>query len=325
MFYCVTATVMLFATATRAGADEPATQREPVTAGGEKIAIRGTHIRLARPAGFAVSDTNPGFVNEDTGERVVVIETPADAAEVIKGFTAAALKEQGVELKQRKELRVVGQNGLLMALVKVQEDVTSNNWMLVFGDARRTTMITASFMPEHSKQLSPLLKECLLSAEYIPDDQFDPLDGLPYAVTPPPSLKLAMRTAQVVIYNPDGKLPMPDVRTPRFTVAPSDRPIEIEDRKQFAEQLALRAFDVKNGKLQSIVPSHIDDLDGFASEVLAEKGEPGVPLYIYQVVLFVGDDKEQSFWILRGEGGVDSRKEFAADFEKMARSFRRQK
>jgi hypothetical protein len=97
------------------------------------------------------------------------------------------------------------------------------------------------------------------------------------------------------------------VRTPRFTVAPSDHAIEIEDRKQLAERFALTAFDVKNGKLESIAPIRVDDIDGFVAEAVVEKGEPGVPIYLYQIMLFVGDGKEQTFWLLRGETGEETR------------------
>ena len=262
-----------------------------------------------------------GFVDEDTGANVTVVEVPADAAQVMERFAGEATKTPGLTLKQQKNVTVAGTTGLLLAFTKVEEDVTSNAWMLIFGDANLTTMISASFPPEWSKELSTALKECLLGVEVVDSKQFDPLDGLPYAITPTERFKFAKRIGNATIFSPGGEFPVSVPTAPRFMVGYSDRAVEVPDRKQLVEKLVRSISEVQNANIESVEAVRIGGLDGYEAIATAERKDSDTPICVYQVVLYESEDLEQQFIFLRGEAGTAQQEAMLEEFKTLAHSF----
>ena len=59
---------------------------------------------------------------------------------------------------------------LLLAVTQTVQGLKLNKWVAVFGDETNSVMITASIPSEHSKRLSPILRDCVLHAEYGAQD-----------------------------------------------------------------------------------------------------------------------------------------------------------
>ena len=234
----------------------------------------------------------------------------------------AKLETPGLTLKQQKNVTVAGTTGLLLAFTKVEEDVTSNAWMLIFGDANLTTMISASFPPEWSKELSTALKECLLGVEVVDSKQFDPLDGLPYAPSRRPNgLSSRNGSGTLPSLSPGGEFPVSVPTAPRFMVGYSDRAVEVPDRKQLVEKLVRSISEVQNANIESVEAVRIGGLDGYEAIATAERKDSDTPICVYQVVLYESDDLEQQFIFLRGEAGTAQQEAMLEEFKTLAHSF----
>src|SRR3954452_17603612 len=75
----------------------------------------GSRIGLAPLAGMAPSKRFTGFEDAGQGVAFTFVEMPAEAyREIAFGLSAERLKDQGIELKTRDELKLGGRNAVLV-------------------------------------------------------------------------------------------------------------------------------------------------------------------------------------------------------------------
>src|SRR3954452_3583540 len=82
---------------------------------GEAVFPPGSRIGLEPLAGMAPSKRFTGFEDSGQGVAFTFVEMPPDAyREIAFGLSAERLKDQGIELKTRDELKLGGRNAVLV-------------------------------------------------------------------------------------------------------------------------------------------------------------------------------------------------------------------
>ena len=153
--------------------DPPAKKNKPTTATptapdkadavaglGPKVLVPDTRIRLSPPAGSVPGEGFKGFQNPELGAVVEVVEMPCPFAD--SGLDAETFQRSGVTLKRRTDVKIGGRPAVLLALAQTANGVSINKWLLVFGDEKQTFLVAGIFTPEKAKELSPLLRACVL-------------------------------------------------------------------------------------------------------------------------------------------------------------------
>lgn len=116
----------------------------------------GSRVGLVPPAGMAVSDTFPGFVDAEKKAAILVTALPADAyAQIEKTLDPEVLKKQGVSIEKRETIELKIGKGLLITGRQVAEKEHYRRWLLIAAAGNLTALISA---------------EVPLAADGYPDD-----------------------------------------------------------------------------------------------------------------------------------------------------------
>ena len=108
----------------------------------------GSRIGLAPLAGMAPSKRFTGFEDAGQGVAFTFVEMPPDAyREIASGLSAERLKEQGIELKAREELKLGDRNAVLAAGEQKLGELTLRKWFLVVEDPSLTALVIGQALP----------------------------------------------------------------------------------------------------------------------------------------------------------------------------------
>ena len=292
----------------------------------KKELIRGTHVRLARPEGFGNGERFTGFQEDKTGASVVVLEFDGPYSEFAKGMNAEGLATQNITLEWRKEIKIGGRAGLLMAGRQDAGEIKFEKWMLIYGDNNRTFFITANYPAAHSRDLSPRMYSCVLSAEVDETGGYDPRDpfaDLRFRVTPIAPWRFASRAMDNLIFTQSGSIPKPpNSDQGMFTVGSSVNELHLTDRKHFAEWRMHRSKIAEKLAIKSIQPIDVDGLSGYEIVGSGTDEGTGTPLCVYQTVLFESNGGYYGLMI----GAISAHKSDQAlkEFKSIARTFKQQ-
>jgi hypothetical protein len=274
-----------------------------------------------RPAGFDDAENFHGFQQPGTNASVMVAAIPGPFSETSAGFTAAQMKSRGMSLDSKQEIDIDGKEGVLLAVSQRAYGTEFAKWIVAFGDESYTTLVTATYPKTHDAGLSERLKSVVLSARVDKTPAPEPGTDANFTLVSSEKLKITSGIGKMLMYTKDGTVPAKSPEDPIFIAAPSLANVPLENKRQFAVQRLFQTAHTKVTSLTSNTPVTIDSLDGFELLAQAEHSESGVPLVLYQVILF----DEGSYFLMQGLVGTTLGNEFLPEFKAMAHSFSRKR
>src|SRR5215213_5418700 len=143
----------------------------------EAVFPPGSRIGLEPLAGMAPSKRFTGF--EDAGQGVAFTYV-----EIASGLTAERLKDQGVELKAREELKLGDRNAVLAAGEQKVGELTLRKWFLVVEDPSLTALVIGQALPEPQSRPAAAIKAALTTITIRPPLAIeDQVSALPFRLT----------------------------------------------------------------------------------------------------------------------------------------------
>src|SRR5215217_2704230 len=115
----------------------------------EAVFPPGSRIGLEPLAGMVPSKRFTGFEDAGQGVAFTFVEMASDAyREIASGLTAERLKNQGIELRTREELKLGDRNAVLVAGEQKLGELTLRKWFLVVEDPSLTALVIGQALPE---------------------------------------------------------------------------------------------------------------------------------------------------------------------------------
>lgn len=275
-------------------------------------------IKLIRPAGFTDAEKFHGFQQEGTQSSIMVVQIPGPFSKVTEGFTAEQLKSHGIKLDSKENIQIGKITALLLGVTQTVRGIEYAKWILAFSSDKETKMVTATFPKVETDKLSALLKSVVLSARPDSTKPPTPDTDVDFTIVASEKLKLTQGIGKMLVYTKDGVIPMKSPKDPLFIVAPSLSKVEPENKQQFALR---RLKNTASTSIKTVTATNeivIDGLKGYELIADAEDKKTGIPLVVYQVILF---DKG-AYILIQGMVGTKSSTEFLPEFKKMAHSFK---
>lgn len=287
---------------------------------GDYVSFPASGVRIKQPIGFVKDDSFDGFSNPETQSSIMATTAPIPYSKVNGAFTQEQLKTRGWTLLRREEVKVDNLLGILIHFQQPLGEKVFLKWSLVFGDDQKTTIVTATFPKSYEKKWSTLLKSAVQSSTRITQQKPpEVVASLPFTITAVKKLKLTPSISRALTYTKDGVIPGKSPMDPIFIAAPSIGKVVVIDKLSYAEKLIQQTPHFKKLSVKSTEPITIDNLQGFESIAEAEDTDSGIPLTVYQVMLF----NQDSYIRMIGITGTKFRNEYLPEFKAMARSLQR--
>ncbi len=279
------------------------------------IQVPGTKCSLIPPAGFIPSTTFAGFQDNQTGAAIMINEFPAPYQSIADGFTAEALKTQGLTVTNRQTIDFNNSQATLIDATQPANGTTFIKQILIFGDTLQTVLVNGIY-PEASKAVEPEIKAALLSTVYNASQDDNPLDAVAFSIdVTNTEFKLVKYLSGSLIYSIDGKIP---TDKPTLIVASSISKITAGNQRKYAEE---RLKKLPGGDLLAIREVEevtIDNLKGYGITADAKTSD-GIRELVYQVMLF---NEKGDYYIVVGQTKEDFQ-EYLATFRQIAGTFKR--
>lgn len=294
---------------------------EAPTSGDEYATFETAGVRLRQPLGFERSTDFVGLMHSEALASVLVSALPAPFREASSGFNREGLASQGVRMMSRESVKVDGRSGLLIEARQRAGNVDVSKWILMVGDDASTRMIMATFPSDSPQQLSRVLKDVLLGAQFTDMSAPSAPRDVGFTIVPAKGLKLNSNVrgmGNMLLYsvNPIAKSP----EEPLFTATRSMGPLVGFEREQFAVLRTRDLGKIRGTSVESKNAVRIDGLPGFEVVAKGEDVATGIPVVIYEVVLFLEDN---SYFLMIGVVGASTASKDVPKFRRMARSFKR--
>ena len=156
----------------------------------QPVRVPGTRAVLAPPPGWTPAQAFAGFQGDEPAASMVVAELDgAPLAEMIAGMTPEALRGQGVEVDEARDVTVMDGPARLIRGSQDAYGTVFAKWILLAGGAERVVIVTATVPGDPSAADRAAIERSLLSLSWGdegPEDLFEGLgftldlaDGLP--------------------------------------------------------------------------------------------------------------------------------------------------
>lgn len=285
---------------------------------GDYVSFPASGVKIRQPVGFEKEDSFDGFGNAETQSSIMALSMAGPYLKVNTIFTQDLMKARGWTLRSRQNVKVNDLPGIFIHFEQPAQGQIFLKWSLIFGDDRKTTMVTATFPKSREKEMSARLKSAVQSTSQI-DRTAPSAVGLPFTLVASNKLKLTQIVSKMLAYTKDGVIPSQSPKDPLFIAVPSLGKVVVLDKLQYAERLLQQTNHTKKLIVKSTKAIAIDGLNGYESLAEAEDTKSGTPLIIYQVILF----NQNSYIRMLGLTGTEFRDEYLPEFKAMARSLQR--
>jgi hypothetical protein len=145
----------------------------------------GSRIGMAPLPDTAISKRFTGFEDPAKGLAFTFVEMPPEAfQELAAGLTAERLKDQGVALKTREELKLGDRNAVLVAGEQSLGQTAVRKWLLVVEDPSMTAFVIAQAIGADAQRPDAEIKAALASVAIRPPLALEEqIKALPFRVT----------------------------------------------------------------------------------------------------------------------------------------------
>jgi hypothetical protein len=277
--------------------------------------IAGTKYSLAPPDGFVPAASFSGFQHDSLGASIMLSEMPAPVRDMIKGFTAEALRSKGMILLKKEQIKFNCSEAAVFTVSQVARGTDYLKQILVFGDQKKSVLVNGIY-PERHKGIEKDIRAAILSTTYHKDRATAPEEAVKFGIdVTGTEFRLTQNMSGSLIYTTDGKLPSAG---PALIVARSISKVSAPDKKNYTIGRLKKLPGFESAKIKEINPVKIDGLDGY--EIVADgKGNNDRDEQGYLVMLFAptGD-----YFMLTGVS-ADNYEANAKLFKGIARTFRR--
>jgi hypothetical protein len=285
----------------------------------------GSRVALAIGENFTPSDRFTGFVDENSGASVVIVELPAAAYDQFKriGDTKGAFEAQG--LINVQPLRLKGRTGEYLYLRGEQKTalVDYAKYIMIFPEGGLTIMVTAN-IPSAALTSGAVSAEeiemIVRSASVKPvASEAEPLFNLTYLGGFEEDMSLLGTTKGYRLKAGNGAATRDGALAPLFLVAPSLTRAPIGNLGVMAERSFHTIEQVKGKLVVTERDMTIDGLNGIEIVGSGTDAASGEPCLVFQVVL---EARHGGYFRLVGLAPEAVRDFYLAEFRKMAASFR---
>jgi hypothetical protein len=192
----------------------------PAAAAAEPRFPPGSRIGMAPLPETEISKRFTGFEDQAKGLAFTFVEMPRESyPELATGLTAERLKEQGVTLKKREEIKVGERNAVLVAGEQSLGQVAVRKWLLVVEDPTMTAFVIAQSLPGTEQRSDAEIKAALATVAIRPPLAIeDQIAALPFRITERAGFRPVRVMAGNSLFLTDG---------PKDTVAKAEQPIVI--------------------------------------------------------------------------------------------------
>lgn len=252
------------------------------------IQIKGTSILMIPPASFEVSTNFKGFQNpKNQSAMIMTVDVPGPYSEIATGFNTETLKPRGMDLKNKKNIKVGTYDGIYIELEQLSNKILFSKHIIIYGNNKSTTIINGIY-PKDSIRLGQNIKASIFSTYLDEKTVSNPREALDYTLDENTgNLKFHSVIGNGMLFNRDLKTPTESVDKASLITDKSFAKVEIADKKAFClmrlEKFQDR-FSVLNHKGINVI--EIDKLKGY--ELFAvnntKKSEEA-----YMVILFKED------------------------------------
>jgi len=295
---------------------------QSVESPGQETRIPGTRVSLVPPTGFKPAPEFSGFKQESNGSSIIVTEFPGPFSEVSSGFlNPSELAKRGMTLLNKQEINVNSQSGLLLHVKQNAFGTEYRKWLLIFGDAKESVLVVATFPLELEGDLSEKMKASVQTAKWDRGRVIVPTEGLSFTFTEKGEIKLAKRIANSLIYTKSGVFPSPAVDDPLFVIGQALSKVDVADKEQFAKSRLSQTATVSDIQIEQLSQVTVDNLNGYEIVAKGNDRESGNSMLIYQLVLF----EDESYYIMQGLVSSKQGPTYLPVFKEMATSFRKKK
>lgn len=248
----------------------------------------------------------------------MIVEMPGPFSEITKAFTKSGLKTQGVDLIEKRDLKINDLPAVFIEAEQTAYGILFNKYILTFGNESNTIMINGMFPKELNKQLSAAMKKSLFSVVYESIKNVNPIDEIAYTVDiEDTKLKYANVLANAVLYTVDGKVPTESDDKTFYTIASSLGKIEIVNKKQYAIDRLNKTATIENINLDNITDIQINGFLGYEIIAQGTDEKTGKEEKIYFVMLF----NDNLYYLLMGVAEDDFENNIEL-FKKVTKTFR---
>ncbi len=286
--------------------------------------VKGTRVCVVRPAGFVAATRFPGFQNEASGASVMVTVVTAPSSEITKALTDANLLERGMKVRTRTvDPDGAASKGVLLHLAQSQSSIDYHKWMFVFGNARATFMVVATYSAEARDALVQSLRASVLSAWYDESAVVDREAALSFVVGASKRFPYRRVFSNAILLAPRDFTRKP--LTPGealVIVAPSlSGAISFDARRLMFGRRLNKTKDVRDLVPGDVEKLTIDDLPGLVCVARGIHTSDDKPIVVVQVMLF--DDG--GYYLVQGRTRAAKPEDDIAEVMRLARTFRRRK
>jgi len=288
----------------------------PIERSEHHVPIKGTNIFMVPPDTFEPSKNFKGFQNPtDPTSMIMVTEVPGPYSEITKGFKAEMLKERGMELLSKKEIKVTGFEGMLVELDQPANGMIFSKLILIYGNEKASTIINGIYLKE-ATELGARIKKSILTSFIDSEWKKNPRIALGYAIREHVGdLKFHSVFGNGMLFNRDLKTPTESVDKATLIADKSFAKVAVEDYRLFCtNRLEQYPGDYEVIESKGINEIEIDRLEGFE---LFAKNKADEQEEMYQVILF---NKKGGYYLFVGTYLATSEKAIA-DIKKVIWTF----
>ncbi len=285
------------------------------------VAFPEVGMAIVQPDGFSKAETFNGFQQPSTHSSIMLTSMPAPFSAIQQGFNADQLASRGLKLLSKVDLTINSQPGFLLHIAQPVYGQEFLKWIVVFGDEAQTNVVTAIFPKERSGDLGESLKQVVLGVSIAKTIRQD-IPTLPFTLIPAPGLIRVPKTAalgKALAFTKDGRFQPTAPSDPLLIIALSLGTVPVIDPESFATRYLYQTSYTTIEKIESTLPINLDGLNGYETIAKGTDRKTGLPIKVYQVMLF---SEAGGYVIMTGLVGAKNAALYLPKFKATARTYR---
>ncbi len=285
-------------------------------AAAQPVRVPGTGVVLAPPPGWTPARAFAGFEGDEPGASVVVAELDgAPLAQMAAGMTPEALRGQGVEVTETRDVTVMGGLARLIRGTQTAYGTAFAKWILLAGGAERVVIVTATVPGDPSAAERAAIERSLLSLTWGDQGPRDLFEGLGFTLDLADGLPDRQRVGATLVAA-DGIGPNRG-QAPLYVAGLGASRLDRDLAAASAARLRGTAT-VRDLRTVEEGPVTVDGRDGYESVAQGVHETSGSPVTV--VLTLVPTDV--GYVIFQGVVGADRAGEWVPAFRAMTRSVR---
>ncbi len=284
--------------------------------------ILGTRIALDPPEGFEPSTRFLGYAHEASSSSIMASELPVAFTKMVDGFTKEALATRGMTLIDRHETQIGDRPAVLYHVSQEASGTLFYKWVLLFGDAQTTEMVTAVFPQRLAEQWSEPLKQTLLDIQWQTNAKPDAFEGLGYRIQEQGDLKIAAKIGTTLLLTRNGVTPREPNDDPYLTIAPSFTQ-DWRTPDDIRAYTKARLFQMDNlcsdPEISHEEKVSYDDLPGYQLEAACADPRSGERLALWHTMIF----SDEGYYLFLAVARDTDKATYAEVFQSVLDSFKR--